>query len=172
MINQDFIDHLRQTDFSARKIDMAQRYLDGETLKQIAEHWGLSRTRIDQIIRQLERGSRSPKYCGKSWSECDAIINKEKLDTRWVEIHKLEAEIRQLQAKVDVLRNEINTQPLEELDLNVRAFNALKRAGIDTVYELKTYINGVPSRLLNIRNLGLNSITEIMDKVGEYEACL
>lgn len=57
-----------------------------------------------------------------------------------------------------------NFMPIEELDLSVRAYNCLKRAGIDSVGELKS-ISG--DELRNIRNLGLKGFEEIKEKLSK-----
>lgn len=55
--------------------------------------------------------------------------------------------------------------PIEDLELSVRAFNCLKRAGIDTVGDLldKTYDD-----LGKVRNLGKKSIDEIVEKLRNH----
>lgn len=53
---------------------------------------------------------------------------------------------------------------VEELDLSVRSYNCLKRAGIDTVEQLVDYTE---SQLLKVRNLGRKSLVEIKEKVSD-----
>lgn len=53
---------------------------------------------------------------------------------------------------------------IEELELSVRAYNCLKREGIDTVDKLLNYKE---DELLQIRNFGQKSIQEVKDKVRE-----
>ncbi|MCQ2752116.1 MAG: DNA-directed RNA polymerase subunit alpha [Coriobacteriales bacterium] len=53
---------------------------------------------------------------------------------------------------------------VEDLDLTVRSYNCLKRAGIHTVREIVEYSE---SELLNIRNFGAKSIEEVKDKLQE-----
>jgi len=55
---------------------------------------------------------------------------------------------------------------IEELELSVRAYNCLKREGIDTVDKLLDYTE---DELLNIRNFGQKSIQEVKDKIKELE---
>lgn len=56
---------------------------------------------------------------------------------------------------------------IEVLDLKVRAYNCLKRAGIETVEQLIERIDS-SSDLLQIKNLGRNSAVEIMEKLFWY----
>jgi len=51
---------------------------------------------------------------------------------------------------------------VEELDLSVRSYNCLKRAGINTVEEL---IQKTPEDMLKVRNLGKKSLEEVQQKL-------
>ncbi len=51
---------------------------------------------------------------------------------------------------------------IEELDLSVRSFNCLKRAGIDTVEDL---INKTEEDMIKVRNLGRKSLEEVIQKL-------
>lgn len=54
--------------------------------------------------------------------------------------------------------------PIEELDLSVRAYNCLKRAGHHTLQDLTSLTE---SEMMKIRNLGKKSLKEVMDKIKE-----
>lgn len=53
---------------------------------------------------------------------------------------------------------------IEELDLSVRSYNCLKRAGINTVQELSTKSE---EDMMKVRNLGRKSLDEIKSKMHE-----
>ncbi len=53
---------------------------------------------------------------------------------------------------------------VEELDLSVRSYNCLKRAGINTVDEL---VRKTEDDLMKVRNLGKKSLAEIKEKLDE-----
>ncbi|MCR4398501.1 MAG: DNA-directed RNA polymerase subunit alpha [Firmicutes bacterium] len=53
--------------------------------------------------------------------------------------------------------------PIEELDLSVRSFNCLKRAGINTVGQL---IEKTDEEMIKVRNLGKKSLEEVKQKLG------
>ena len=53
---------------------------------------------------------------------------------------------------------------IEELDLSVRSFNCLKRAGINTVEDL---INKSEEDMMKVRNLGKKSLDEVKHKLEE-----
>ena len=52
---------------------------------------------------------------------------------------------------------------IEELDLSVRSFNCLKRAGINTVEDL---INKSEDDMMKVRNLGRKSLEEVIQKLN------
>jgi DNA-directed RNA polymerase subunit alpha len=51
---------------------------------------------------------------------------------------------------------------IEELDLSVRSFNCLKRAGINTVEELT---QRTEEDMMKVRNLGKKSLEEVQQKL-------
>ena len=53
---------------------------------------------------------------------------------------------------------------IDELELSVRSYNCLKRAGINTVEEL---INKSPEDMMKVRNLGKKSLDEVLEKLKE-----
>lgn len=53
---------------------------------------------------------------------------------------------------------------IEELDLSVRSFNCLKRAGINTVEDLT---NKTEDEMMKVRNLGRKSLEEVFQKLEE-----
>jgi DNA-directed RNA polymerase subunit alpha len=65
--------------------------------------------------------------------------------------------------KVDTITKTLET-PIEEIEFSVRAYNCLKRAGVNTVQDL---INKREVDVTKIRNLGKKSLKEVIDKVKE-----
>ena len=55
-------------------------------------------------------------------------------------------------------------QSINELDLSVRLYNCLKRAGIDTVEDLS---NKTKEDIMRIRNMGRKTLDELTDKMRE-----
>ena len=58
---------------------------------------------------------------------------------------------------------------IEELDLSVRSYNCLKRAGINTVQEL---ITKTEEDMMKVRNLGRKSLEEVQEKLEELNLSL
>lgn len=54
---------------------------------------------------------------------------------------------------------------IDELDLSVRSFNCLKRAGINTVEDL---INKSEEDMMKVRNLGRKSLEEVIAKLNSF----
>ncbi|MHB1954660.1 MAG: DNA-directed RNA polymerase subunit alpha [Sulfobacillus sp.] len=59
-------------------------------------------------------------------------------------------------------RDRLLEMPIEELDLSVRSFNCLKRAGINTVGELTSKTD---EDMMKVRNLGKKSLEEVKEKL-------
>ncbi len=59
-------------------------------------------------------------------------------------------------------KDKVLEMTIEELDLSVRSFNCLKRAGIDTVGNL---INKTEDEMMKVRNLGRKSLEEVINKL-------
>jgi len=60
--------------------------------------------------------------------------------------------------------NQILEMNIDELELSVRSYNCLKRAGINTVAEL---CNKTPEDMMKVRNLGRKSLEEVLAKLKE-----
>ena len=71
----------------------------------------------------------------------------------------------EFEGPVSLLKDDLNLNiKIEELDLTVRSFNCLKKAGIEEVGQLsKLSLN----ELLKIKNLGRKSLDEILEKMKE-----
>ena len=64
----------------------------------------------------------------------------------------------------DEEKNKVLEMPIEELDLSVRSYNCLRRAGINTVEELARHSE---EDMMKVRNLGKKSLKEVKDKLDE-----
>jgi DNA-directed RNA polymerase subunit alpha len=60
-------------------------------------------------------------------------------------------------------KTKILEMTIEELDLSVRSFNCLKRAGINTVEDL---IGKSEDDMMKVRNLGKKSLDEVVAKLA------
>ncbi len=63
----------------------------------------------------------------------------------------------------ETIKEKVLEMTIEELDMSVRSFNCLKRAGIDTVEDLT---NRTEEDMIKVRNLGKKSLDEVIQKLA------
>ncbi len=66
--------------------------------------------------------------------------------------------------KNETTQDKVLEMTIEELDLSVRSFNCLKRAGINTVADL---VNTTEEEMMKVRNLGRKSFEEVVKKMAD-----
>lgn len=71
--------------------------------------------------------------------------------------------------KEEEQKDKVLEMTIEELDLSVRSYNCLKRAGINTVEEL---IQRTEEDMMKVRNLGKKSLEEVVTKLAELNLSL
>ena len=76
------------------------------------------------------------------------------------DLHLEESFVVQQPHEEDVKK--VNTMMIEDLDLSVRSYNCLKRAGIQTVDELT---QKTEDEMMHVKNLGKKSLKEVKDKM-------
>lgn len=64
--------------------------------------------------------------------------------------------------KEEAEKEKVLVMTIEELDLSVRSYNCLKRAGINTIQELT---NKSEAEMMKVRNLGRKSLDEVKNKL-------
>ena len=86
-----------------------------------------------------------------------------------VEHFKLFEAVSDIAQNVDIIAEKVEEEPnkyedmtIEELDLSVRSYNCLKRAGIQTVLELT---QKTEEDMMKVRNLGKKSLKEVKEKL-------
>jgi DNA-directed RNA polymerase subunit alpha len=80
-------------------------------------------------------------------------------------IHESEIMIEKEEGK----KEKIMELSIEDLDLSVRSYNCLKRAGINTVEDLA---NKTEESMMKVRNLGRKSLEEVLNKMRELGLAL
>lgn len=71
--------------------------------------------------------------------------------------------------KEDINREKILELSIEEMDLSVRSYNCLKRAGINTVEDLA---NKTEDDMMKVRNLGRKSLEEVLNRLTDFGLAL
>ena len=117
-------------------------------------------TDYDRLILEVETdGSVSPR---EAVVEAANIINQHmSAFMTLAEEEEIDEEPSIFATGVEEDNTELDKQ-IEDLDLSVRSYNCLKRAGIHSVRQLVEFSE---NDLLNIRNFGVKSIEEVKDKL-------
>jgi DNA-directed RNA polymerase subunit alpha len=76
-------------------------------------------------------------------------------------------EVEQPEVAEEGIPARVYDAPIEELELTVRAYNCLKRAGITKVGEILRRMEKGEDEMLAIRNFGKKSLDELVDKLRE-----
>ncbi len=117
-------------------------------------------TNYDRLVLEVETdGSVTPR---EAVVEAANIINQHmSAFMTLAEEEEVEEESSIFATGVEEDNTELDKQ-IEDLDLSVRSYNCLKRAGIHSVRQLVEFSE---NDLLNIRNFGVKSIEEVKDKL-------
>ena len=140
---------------------LSARYERGLTLEQLGKEQGVTRERIRQIIakaiRKLRNPSYSRKFLGMSIVEHYQILAEKERSM----IEKEQAIHAYYVAHTDSKppKKSIELQSIEYLDLSVRSYNCLIRAGKKTIGDVAETSY---EKLIQIRNLGRRSLQEIV----------
>ena len=152
------------------------RFVDLMTYEEVGKLYNITRERIRQVeakaLRKLRHPSRA-KYlkCGVSGIieniRTDYFNKFADLENKLIELINLNtktasrivcgAEIRRKHTPTDL--------KIEDMDLSVRAYNCLKRTGIDNLQQLAKLSY---DDLAGIRNLGRKCVGEIIERLKEY----
>ena len=130
------------------------RYKDGLTFEEIGKRFCVTRERIRQIHTKSLRKLRRPDRLNYLKHGVSGVIS-------------LKAEIVREAALASLPKPDIKPEDitLEELELSVRSYNCLKRAGMNTLREVSEMTF---DELCNVRNLGKKSVDEICAVLTKY----
>ena len=145
---------------------LLRRYRDCATYEQIGKDYGVCRERIRQIesraIRKLRHPARRELYELVTLEEYhDLQQDYWELMAQYKQLRdKLPAEEREAAGKQD--NSDLMAMPLVDLDLSVRSYNCLFRAGVKTVGDI---VNMPKSKMRRIRNFGRKSMEEVFGRL-------
>ena len=97
-----------------------------------------------------------------------AKILTEHLNT-FVDLNDEARQVEIMVEKEEAEKEKLLVMTIEELDLSVRSYNCLKRAGINTIQELT---NKTESEMMKVRNLGRKSLDEVKNKLTGLDLSL
>ena len=155
------------------------RWRDKRTYDDIGRVFNVTRERVRQVehkaFRKMFYPSQALRYAVVSNAEY-AKLKREKED---IELHfhwflqhgdytvKMPPEVNDSLAAFKYEPKDPDTHvPIANMDLSVRAYNCLQRAGYHTLYDILQIPDERTLRV--IRNLGARSMQEIVDKVHSY----
>lgn len=153
------------------------RFQTGLTYEQAGKYFGVTRERIRQIEMKALRKLRHPRHF-KHWKmdtldkafEIAVERDRYRLEntelknklTRIMDAMGLKEE--QKQVAMEAQAEEKKDIALEDLELSVRSYNCLKRAGIRSVADLDGW---TIEKMMKIRNLGRRSLDEVLCRLKE-----
>ena len=125
------------------------------------------RTDYDKLVLEVETdGSIEPI---DAVTRAANIINQHMMAFLSLDESGEEVEVASIFAPEGPSKNTELEKQIEDLDLSVRSYNCLKRAGIHSLRQLVEYSE---NDLLNIRNFGAKSIEEVKDKLQSMDLSL
>lgn len=163
-------------------------YKLGYSVGEIGEKYDLTAARIQQVIAKGLRKMRHARLqemvrYGYSGSLMRGENKRLEDENRWLEERnktlreRIEENLREAekksQALAEAVEHEIVDMPaldisIDELDLSVRAYNCLHRAGCDTVGDIVKLVREDPCGLDRIRNLGKHTKAEIEERLMSF----
>lgn len=142
---------------------------DGYTLEAIGKQEGITKERVRQICNKAERKikyfparSNVLRY-GKEVKELQDDINK-LVNKLILEKEKLIYQLNNPETIEITVDEVIEKRGIETLEFSVRTCRCLKRAGINTIYELT---QKTEEEIIKIRNLGRKCLKEIKQQLQE-----
>lgn len=149
------------------------RFRSMMTLEDVSKEMGVTRERVRQVEAKALRMLARPQAYNlwymvprrelldvaeeRDKARLECVTLRQKLE-RFMELHGIQEEAIEEEMELMDLK-------LDAMDLSVRSYNALKRAGIDTVGQLRGLTVG---DLKKFRNMGLKSLKEVVSKAKEF----
>ena len=173
--NFDYVVKKCLTPRQEKVLDM--RYNQNLTLQAIGNALGTTRERVRQIEYEAIKKLQSPRSFSQVFAH-DIDLEIEKLRNERIELlDRLQVEVKDLHkflewvkafpdelvdVKNAIVKKSVVLEPIERLELSARSYNALKRQRINTIKDL---LELKESDLFYIRNLGVKSANEIINKI-------
>ena len=161
---------------------LKMRYEDGMTYEAVGKTYGVTRERVRQIEQKALRKLRHPAFKEIIWNGRKAIEEHaeavRKLADETAELNKQIASMYSNRVRLKEIceqfpdvkeiiedRSKNLNVDIVEMELSIRAYNCLARAGYKKVEDL---VGMTTDRLMKVRNLGRKSMEEIIKKCHEW----
>ena len=165
------VNSLRERD---REI-LEYRFKRGLTLEETGKIYGVTRDRIRQIEARAVRKLRSPQFW-KEWkmdtmhTVLDITKERDALRTENALLKKRLSEIADITGMGSAMPEEEFPSEkkdirIEDLDLSIRSYSCLKRAGVNYVSDVKDW---TVEDFMKVRRLGQKSMEEIIGSLKEH----
>lgn len=178
----DGIDYVLSTLTEREQKVIQLRFVDGLSLKDTGKAFNVTQERIRQVEAKALRKLRHPVRADIIKEGLAAVKAKEEAKGRLARAtEELNAEIEKVRKETKLLQEIMATgRPkaeaeavirehsknwnvdIENMDLSVRAYNCLKRAGFNKVCDL---VGMTREKFMKVRNLGRMSMEEVIDKL-------
>ena len=146
------------------KLILNRIYIDSIYTPVLKVNYLVENTRVEQITDYdkltLEVWTDGTISAKEAVSLSAKILNRQL--NHFVDLSEEVSNTEIMDTQEDTGKEKALEMTIEELDLSVRAFNCLKRAGVNTVSDL---INKSQDEMMKVRNLGKKSLEEVLAKL-------
>ena len=161
---QGYVSADRNKALDGDKSPVGTIFVDSIYTPVLKVNYSVENTRVEQITDYdkltLEVWTDGTISAKEAVSLAAKILNRQL--NHFVELSDEVGSTEIMEKKEDTGKDKVLEMTIEELDLSVRAFNCLKRAGVNTVGDL---INKSPDEMMKVRNLGKKSLEEVISKL-------
>ena len=161
---QGYVSADRNKQLDGDKAPVGTIFVDSIYTPVLKVNYSVENTRVEQITDYdkltLEVWTDGTISAKEAVSLAAKILNRQL--NHFVELSDEVGSTEIMEKKEDTGKDKVLEMTIEELDLSVRAFNCLKRAGVNSVGDL---INKSPDEMMKVRNLGKKSLEEVVSKL-------
>ena len=160
---QGYVSADRNKQLDGEKAPVGTIFVDSIYTPVLKVNYSVENTRVEQITDYdkltLEVWTDGTISAKEAVSLAAKILNRQL--NHFVELSDEVGSTEIMEKKEDTGRDKVLEMTIEELDLSVRAFNCLKRAGVNSVGDLVTKST---DEMMKVRNLGKKSLEEVMSQ--------
>lgn len=161
---QGYVSSDRNKSLDGDKAPVGTIFVDSIFTPVLKVNYWVDNTRVEQITDYdkltMEVWTNGTISAKEAVSLAAKILNRQL--NHFVELSDEVSATEIMEKKEDTGKDKVLEMTIEELDLSVRAFNCLKRAGINTVGDLASK---TPEEMMKVRNLGKKSLEEVINKM-------
>lgn len=161
---QGYVSADRNKQIETEKLPIGTIHVDSIYTPVLKVNYTVENTRVEQITDYdkltLEVWTDGTISAKEAVSLAAKILNRQL--NHFVDLSDEVSSTEIMEKKEDTGKEKVLEMTIEELDLSVRAFNCLKRAGVNTVGDL---ISKSPEEMMKVRNLGKKSLEEVISKL-------